>query len=124
MLVLHRGEVVATDRLVDELWGERPPKTVEAYLQNCISRLRATLGRDVIETRRPGYVLHVDPGDIDAVRFEQALVAARALEASERAAALGEALGLWRGPPLADLVSPPSIAAGANGTVMGRPTRG
>ena len=40
MLLLHAGEVVSTDRLIDEIWGERPPKTVNAYIQNCISRLR------------------------------------------------------------------------------------
>jgi DNA-binding SARP family transcriptional activator len=103
MLLLHPGEVVSTDRLIDELWGERPPKTVDAYIQNCISRLRTALGREVIETRRPGYVLHADPSSIDAVRFERAVEAARALEPPERAAALREALGLWRGTPLADL---------------------
>ena len=40
MLLLHAREVVSTDRLIDEIWGERPPKTVDAYIQNCISRLR------------------------------------------------------------------------------------
>jgi DNA-binding SARP family transcriptional activator len=103
MLLLQRGEVVSTDRLIDELWGERPPKTVDAYIQNCISRLRGVLGREVIETRRPGYVLRVEDSDVDALRFEQALEAARELDPPERAAALREALGLWRGAPLADL---------------------
>jgi DNA-binding SARP family transcriptional activator len=103
MLLLQPGEVVSTDRLIDELWGERPPKTVDAYIQNCISRLRGALGREVIETRRPGYVLQVDPSSIDAVRFERAVEAARALDPPERAQALREALGLWRGAPLADL---------------------
>jgi DNA-binding SARP family transcriptional activator len=103
MLLLQPGEVVSTDRLIDELWGERPPKTVDAYIQNCISRLRGALGREVIETRRPGYVLQVDPPSIDAVRFERAVEAARTLDPPERAQALREALGLWRGAPLADL---------------------
>jgi DNA-binding SARP family transcriptional activator len=103
MLLLQPGEVVSTDRLIDELWGERPPKTVDAYIQNCISRLRGALGRDVIETRRPGYVLRADPSSIDAVRFERAVEAARTLDPPERAQALREALGLWRGAPLADL---------------------
>jgi DNA-binding SARP family transcriptional activator len=103
MLLLQPGEVVSTDRLIDELWGERPPKTVEAYIQNCIHRLRVVLGRDAIETRRPGYVLRADEDSIDAVEFERAVTAARALEPAERAAALREALGLWRGAPLADL---------------------
>jgi DNA-binding SARP family transcriptional activator len=103
MLVLQPGEVVSTDRLIDELWGERPPKTVDAYIQNCISRLRAAMGRDAIETRRPGYVLQADSSSIDAVRFERAVEAARTLDAPERAEALREALGMWRGAPLADL---------------------
>ena len=103
MLLLQAGEVVSTDRLIDELWGERPPKTVDAYIQNCISRLRGVLGRELIETRRPGYLLQVDETSIDAVRFERALEAARALEPPERAAAVREALGMWRGAPLADL---------------------
>jgi DNA-binding SARP family transcriptional activator len=102
MLLLHVNQVVSIDRLIDELWGERPPKTVEAYIQNCISRLRVVLGRELIETRPPGYVLKVDAGSVDALRFEQALEAARELEPPERAAALREALAHWRGPPLAD----------------------
>ena len=53
--------------------------------------------------RPPGYVLWVDPKSIDAVRFEQALAASRELEPPERAAALREALDLWRGTPFADL---------------------
>jgi DNA-binding SARP family transcriptional activator len=103
MLVLHRGEVVSVDRLIDELWGERPPKTVEAYIQNCISRLRGALGREAIETRRPGYLLQLDGESIDAVRFEGAVESVAALDPPERAQALREALGLWRGSPFADL---------------------
>jgi DNA-binding SARP family transcriptional activator/predicted negative regulator of RcsB-dependent stress response len=103
-LLLHANEVVATDTLVDELWGERPPKTVGAYVQNCISRLRKLLGRERLETRPPGYLLRVGPEELDAARFERALEAARELEPSERASALAEALALWRGEALADLV--------------------
>jgi DNA-binding SARP family transcriptional activator len=104
LLLLHANQVVSTDRLIDELWGERPPRTVEAYIQNCISRLRRVLGREVIETRPPGYLLHVDPQDVDALRFEHAVEEASRLGPPERAAALREALEYWRGPPLADLV--------------------
>ncbi len=103
MLLLRPNEVVSIDRVIDELWGDRPPKTVDAYIQNCISRLRRVLGAETIETRPPGYVLRVDPGAIDAVQFERALEASAALEPLERATALREALALWRGPPLADL---------------------
>lgn len=103
MLLLRPNEVVSTDRLIDELWGDRPPKTVDAYIQNCVSRLRRVLGAEAIETRAPGYVLRADPNTIDAVQFERALAAAAALEPLERATALREALALWRGPALSDL---------------------
>jgi DNA-binding SARP family transcriptional activator len=103
LLVLAPNEVVSTDRLIDEVWGHRPPKSVDASLQNCISNLRALLGRELIETRPPGYLLNVDPASVDALRFEQALDASRDLDPPERAAALREALALWRGSPLADL---------------------
>jgi DNA-binding SARP family transcriptional activator len=103
MLLLRPNEVVSTDRVIDELWGDRPPKTVEAYIQNCVSRLRRVLGAQTIETRPPGYVLRADPKTIDAVQFERALTASAALEPLERATALREALALWRGPALSDL---------------------
>ena len=103
LLLLHPNQVVSTDRLIDELWGERPPKTVDAYIQNCIFRLRRVLGRDVIETRPPGYLIHLDAQDVDSIRFEHAVVEARDLAPRERAAALREALEYWRGPPLDDL---------------------
>ena len=103
LLLLHANEVVSTDRLIDEVWGARPPKSVDASLQNCISHLRNVIGREAIETRPPGYRLNVDPERVDALRFERALDAARTLDPPERAAALREALALWRGPPLADV---------------------
>jgi DNA-binding SARP family transcriptional activator len=103
LLLLAPNEVVSTDRLIDEVWGHRPPKSVEASLQNCISNLRVALGRELIETRPPGYLLNVDPASIDALRFEQALAASSDLDPPERSAALREALALWRGSPLADL---------------------
>ncbi len=103
MLLLHANEVLPTERLIDELWGERPPRTVDAYVQNCVSRLRKTLGRERVETRSPGYLLRVGADELDAARFERALEAAQGLEPAERASALREALALWRGPPLADL---------------------
>ena len=103
LLLLEAGRVVSTDRLIEELWGPQAPRTVDASIQNCVSRLRGTLGREVIETRSPGYVLHVDAARIDAVRFERALDAAMSLDPPERVAALSEVLALWRGPALADV---------------------
>jgi DNA-binding SARP family transcriptional activator len=102
-LVLHAGSVVAMDTLIDDLWGAAPPPTAEAVVQNAVSRLRKTLGRDVIETRPPGYVLAVDPGAVDARRFERLVNDVRPLPPAERSAALRDALALWRGPAFADL---------------------
>lgn len=102
-LVVHAGEVVSTDRLVDELWGEHPPRTATTSLQNMISQLRKLLGADVLVTRPPGYVLAAGREQVDAARFEQLVADARKTPADERARLLREALALWRGPPLADL---------------------
>jgi DNA-binding SARP family transcriptional activator len=102
LLLLHAGRVVPTDRLLDDLWGERPPPTANSSLQNLVSQLRKTLGRDVIVTRPPGYVLQVDAAQVDLRRFEQMLAEARELAPAPRAALLRDALALWRGPPLAE----------------------
>jgi DNA-binding SARP family transcriptional activator len=101
MLVLEAGRVVPTDRLIDQLWGEAP-KTATASLQNAVGRLRRALGADVLETRPPGYLLSVQPDQIDARCFERLLLDARRLPVQERRDQLQAALGLWRGPALAD----------------------
>jgi DNA-binding SARP family transcriptional activator len=101
-LLLDAGRVVATDRLVDLVWGDAAPKTATTSLQNSISRLRRELGADVLETRAPGYVLRVGPAQIDARRFEVLLGDARRAGAEERRALLEEALSLWRGAALAE----------------------
>ncbi|HEU0335033.1 MAG TPA: BTAD domain-containing putative transcriptional regulator, partial [Gaiellaceae bacterium] len=73
-----------------------------AYVHNCVSRLRRALGRGTLETRPSGYVVHADPETIDVRRFERLLAESRRAGAAERATLLVEALGLWRGPALAD----------------------
>ena len=110
-LLLHRNEVVASERLIDELWGERPPPTAGKILQNYVSHLRRALaanGSDgPLETHGRGYRLRVAPGALDLERFERCLESGReALSAGEpeRAAAEFRAgLGMWRGPPLPEL---------------------
>ena len=106
VLVLRANEVVATARLVDELWGERPPATAVKTVQVYVSQLRKLLGETVIETRPTGYRLSIEPGALDLERFERLFERGRRLLAEGAAAeagdALAEALGLWRGPPLAD----------------------
>src|SRR4029079_543844 len=105
MLVLHANELVAADRLIEDLWDGQPPATAPKTLQVHISRLRPALPENTIETTRGGYVLNAEPDQIDAQRFE-ALVsdgtAALAEGAHARASArLRSALALWRGDALA-----------------------
>jgi DNA-binding SARP family transcriptional activator len=102
-LALRAGEVVSTDRLIADLWGERAPASATGSLQNTVAALRKTLGRDVLLTQAPGYRLALEPECIDANRFERLLAVARKAEPARRAALLDEALALWRGPALADL---------------------
>jgi DNA-binding SARP family transcriptional activator len=102
LLVLNTGRVVGTDRLLDELWGEHPPRTAATSLQNMVSNLRKALGAERLETRAPGYRLCVEQDETDLGRFERLVADARALSGEERSRTLSAALELWRGPPLAD----------------------
>ena len=112
LLLLHAGEVVATDVLIDEIWGETAPKHARAALHNCVSQLRRELGEGVIVARDAAYILHVDPDQLDLARFERLVAEARgSRSAEERAGRLGRALELWRGPPLGDLVYEPFARA-------------
>ena len=114
-LLLHANEVVSLDRLIDELWGEAPPPTAAKTLQAQVSRLRRSLNGDEdpaahmrgpLQTRGHGYVLTVEPGQVDADRFQGMLEEARRARAEgrpeEAAEELRRALALWRGPALAD----------------------
>lgn len=102
-LLLRAGQVVPTERLVDDMWGDAAPRTATTSLQNAVAALRKLLGPDVLETRSPGYVLRIDAKQVDSARFEQLLGDARSALPAERALLLRQALGLWRGPALADL---------------------
>lgn len=103
-LLLHPNQLLATDRLIDALWGDVPPDTAAKALQGHVSALRKLLGRERIRTEHGGYRLEVLPGEIDLDRFETALHAARSTaEPAERARQLAEALSIWRGDPLFDL---------------------
>jgi DNA-binding SARP family transcriptional activator len=103
LLLLHANEVVSTDRLIDELWGDEPPATAVKSIQVHVSKLRKELGEGRLATRTPGYVLHVLPSELDLARFEQLLAEADGATPESRSASLREALALWRGPALADL---------------------
>lgn len=105
LLLLHANEIVPVDRLVEELWGAQATESVANTVQQTVSRLRGILGPDRIETRSPGYLLRVEPGELDLARFEQLL-------ADGDGSALREGLALWRGEPLADFTYEP-FAQGA-----------
>ena len=101
-LALNAGQVVPTERLITELWGESPPPTAATALQNAVSQLRKALGAEPVVTKAPGYMLAVDRSQVDVHRFEAELDAAKSVGAEERRKLLKGALGLWRGPPLAE----------------------
>jgi DNA-binding SARP family transcriptional activator len=103
LLLLDVNRVVSTDRIVDALWGEEPPRTAATSLQNFVSQLRKLLGSDVLVTKPPGYQLRIEPEQLDLERFTRLVEESRAEPPAERAAKLRRALALWRGPPLADL---------------------
>ena len=105
-LLLHVNEVVSRDRLVDFLWGERPPETAANALQVAVHGLRRLLGPDRIETRGAGYRLRVEPGELDLTRFRELVERAHSQGPVDAAATLREALALWRGEPLADVAGP------------------
>jgi len=102
LLLLHRNEVVSVDTLVDGLWGERAPATAAKNVQVYVSHLRKTLGDGTLLTRAPGYVLRLEPGQLDADRFQALLEEARGQQPAQAADRLRAALALWRGEPLAD----------------------
>ncbi|WP_371496868.1 winged helix-turn-helix domain-containing protein [Kitasatospora sp. NBC_00374] len=110
-LLLRPGQVVPADVLADTIWNFAPPPSASTTLRNYVMRLRRGLGEagERIETREGGYLIEVGPGELDASRFETLRAQGEAAlreGAHERAAELlRAALGLWRGPALADVPS-------------------
>lgn len=117
VLVLNPNQVVSIDRLIDELWGEQPPPTAAHTIQVHVSQLRKLLGSasKALVTQRPGYMIRIDPEQIDLYRFERVLGEGRqalAIGNAEAAAAkLRDALGIWRGSALADFTYQPFAQA-------------
>jgi DNA-binding SARP family transcriptional activator/tetratricopeptide (TPR) repeat protein len=105
-LALSPGEAMSTDRLVDALWGDRPPRSATKQLQNHVLRLRKALGPAVIRTTPLGYALG-ERVTVDTARFESGLRAARATAAREGPAEslpiFAAALAEWRGRPFEEL---------------------
>ena len=114
-LAVGDGRPVSVERLADDLWADGLPADAANAIQALVSRLRGVLGRDAVEHGPAGYRLAVDPGQVDARAFEQLLGRARAVLADRDhaggAALLTQALGLWRGPALADVAGAPFAAA-------------
>src|SRR5215208_2033588 len=117
LFLLHANEAVSSDRLVDELWGDRLPAHPRKALQLSVLRLRRAVGATVLETRAPGYLLHVRDQELDAWRFERLAAAGRRAlgqgEVRRASALLQQALDLWRGPALADVLYEPFALAAA-----------
>jgi DNA-binding SARP family transcriptional activator/tetratricopeptide (TPR) repeat protein len=123
VLLCEAGQIVTVDRLIDELWGERPPATVHKSVQAYVVRLRRLLddgqGRTLVTVKSgygtQGYQLLATPDDVDAGIFDALAVDGRRRidrgEVESGAALLGEALSLWRGRPFADVPSTPAVAA-------------
>jgi predicted ATPase/DNA-binding SARP family transcriptional activator len=110
LMAINANELVAKDRLVDELWGESPPASAGHAVEVYVSRLRKVLGH-ALRTQAPGYVLALDPDELDSRRFERLLEEGRRANAEasavSAAALLREALALWRGAALADFAYEP-----------------
>jgi DNA-binding SARP family transcriptional activator/class 3 adenylate cyclase len=126
VLLLHAGQVVAIERLIDELWGEDPPDTAAHILQVCVANLRKAVeparprraAGGVLRTQAPGYLVDLGPDELDLVRFERLAgdgrAALAAADPAQAARLLREAVGLWRGPALADV----TLAASGQGELV------
>jgi DNA-binding SARP family transcriptional activator len=111
-LLLSAGRVVSVDALAEAMWEGQPPAGARGALHSAVQRLRSTLGpagADLVETRPPGYLITVEDGELDVRAFSllaaRGHVAAEAGNWAQAADLLREALGLWRGEPLADVPS-------------------
>ena len=102
IFALHANEVVPSPRLIELLWNDQAPKSAAKSLQVHVSQLRKLLGKDTILTQAPGYLLRVEPGQLDLARFQRLIAAARGVPPEDALPRIEEALALWRGPPLAE----------------------
>jgi len=112
-LALEPGQVVPKARLIDWIWGGRPPSEAANALQRLVSRLRKALPEGLVEGQPGGYRLTVAPDAVDALRFERLLAQARQPERPGRVGLLREALALWRGAAMQDVALEDSEAFGA-----------
>ncbi len=120
VLALEAGRVVLAGQLVEEVWGGRAPPGAAKTLRSYVSRLRSVLAPEVaVVSRGGGYAVNVGPGQLDADRFERLVAEGQAALSGGEAAAAGnrfrEALALWRGPALADVVDVARLASAGAG---------
>jgi DNA-binding SARP family transcriptional activator len=121
-LLVRPGQLMSTESLMFELWGDKPPSTANNMVSIYVHRLRKEVLGDiegkVLVHRAPGYLMRVAAGDLDFQVFESLVTSGRAALASadpERAAGLlGEALQMWRGPLLADVLPSPLLESQAD----------
>jgi DNA-binding SARP family transcriptional activator len=112
-LLLGANRVQSVDRLIDTVWGDRPPATARNLVSVYVHHLRRLVDRigmdstEVIVTRPPGYLLRVSTAELDYLLFQRIVAAGRTAAAegdnAEAARLFGEALALWRGPALSDV---------------------
>jgi predicted ATPase/DNA-binding SARP family transcriptional activator len=116
VLLTRPAAAVSVDRIVDVLWGDDVPNDPAGALQSQVSRLRRRLpAGDELVRRGGAYVLEVEPGEIDAVRFERLVEAARReTEPAERLARFDEALALWQGDAYGELATEPALLGTAS----------
>ena len=120
-LLVRPGQLVSTESLIFELWGDNPPSTANNMVSIYVHRLRKEVIGDaegrILVRQAPGYLLRVEPGDVDIQVFEALVGQGRSELAARRAdraaELLGEALGLWRGPLLADVPPSPALVTAA-----------
>ncbi len=120
-LLINAGQIVPADFLISEVWGDAPPETAGNLISIYVLRLRRLLGEadsGLLVTRAPGYQLKLAPTDTDAQQFETMVRNGRRTfstgDAEGAARALAEALGLWRGKPLADVPATALVEAEAD----------
>jgi predicted ATPase/DNA-binding SARP family transcriptional activator len=114
-LAIDANNTVSVDRLLEDVWGETMPASLNA-LQVRISQLRLVVGRETVKAARPGYVIVMEPSNVDALVVEHAIADARRLvdqDPEEAATRLRDALALWRGPSFADIEAPFAVPAAA-----------
>ncbi|MFD7404232.1 tetratricopeptide repeat protein [Streptomyces sp. NPDC059866] len=110
-LLLHAGVVISTDRLIDAMWGPLPPDSARAQIQTTIAAIRRMLrasGADqMLATRPAGYMITLEPGQLDLDEFTVLIAKAQAVSGDQQDAAdqIRAALALWRGEPLADITA-------------------